>query len=70
MKRFVVLLAGAAVGAGAVIWWRWRSGASSPAPVQLGLDDGSTLDLEAKEPAVPPIAVAAAEVRRAFASGA
>jgi hypothetical protein len=69
MKRFPVILAGVAVGAGAVIWWRLRTQTSSPAPVQLGLADGSTLSLTAGDPGAAPITAAADEVRRAFAVG-
>jgi hypothetical protein len=70
MKRFTVILAGAAVGAAAVLWWRRRTQASAPAPVQLGLADGSTLSLAAGDPGAAQITAAADDVRRAFVAGA
>jgi hypothetical protein len=70
VKRLVVTFAAAAAAATAVLWWRRRTRASTPAPVQLGLADGSTVVLEAGEPAVAPLAAAAGDVRRAFAAGA
>ena len=51
MKRLVVILAGAAAAAAAVLWWRRRTQAATPAPVQLGLADGSTLTLATGDPA-------------------
>ena len=69
MKRFAVILAGAAAGAAAVLWWRRRTQASSPAPVQLGLADGSTLTLSAGDAGVAQITAAADDVRRAFVAG-
>jgi len=70
MRRFAIILAGAAAGAAAVIWWRRRGQPSLPAPVQLGLADGTTLTLSAGEPGADGITAAAGDVRRAFAAGA
>ncbi|HZL63910.1 MAG TPA: hypothetical protein VFD50_03055 [Thermoleophilia bacterium] len=70
MRRLAIVLAGAIVGAGAVIWWRRRTQSSAPAPVQLGLADGSTLTLAAGEPGAAQVTAAAGDVRRAFAAGA
>jgi hypothetical protein len=70
MRRFAVILAGVAAGAAAVIWWRRRTQAALPAPVQLGLADGSSLTLAAGEPGEAGITAAAGDVRRAFAAGA
>jgi hypothetical protein len=70
MKRFAVILAGAAAGAAAVVWWRRRTGATAPAPVQLGLADGSTVALEVGDPAAATLVASAEDVRRAFATGA
>jgi hypothetical protein len=70
MKRFAVIIAGAAVGAAAVLWWRRRTQSSAPAPVQLGLADGSTLSLAAGDPGAAQITAAADDVRRAFVAGA
>jgi hypothetical protein len=69
MKRFAVILAGAAAGAAAVLGWRRRTQASAPAPVQLGLADGSTLTLAAGDPGTAQVTAAAADVRRAFVAG-
>ena len=68
MKRFAVILAGAVAGAAAVLWWR-RTQASAPAPVQLGLADGSTLTLAAGDPGAAQLTAAADDVRRAFTAG-
>ncbi len=70
MRRFPAILAGAAIGAAAVLWWRRRTQSSAPAPVQIGLADGSTLTLSAGDPGAAPITAAAADVRRAFVAGA
>jgi hypothetical protein len=70
MKRLAIILAGAITGAAAVIWWRRRAQAASPAPVQLGLSDGSTLTLSAGEPGADGIPAAAGAVRLAFVAGA
>ena len=70
MKRLLVILAGAAVGAAAVLWWRGRAQSSAPAPVQLGLADGSTLTLAAGDPGAAHVMAAADDVRRAFVAGA
>jgi len=70
MKRLVAVLAAAAAAAAAVLWWRRRTQASAPAPVQLGLADGSTLTLATGDPAAAEIIAAAGDVRRAFAAGA
>ncbi len=69
MKRLMVVLAGAAAAAAAVLWWRRRTQASTPAPVQLGLADGSTLTLAAGDPGAAQVTAAADDVRRAFATG-
>ena len=70
MRRLAVILAGAAVGAAAVLWWRRRTQAFAPAPVQLGLADGSTITLTAGDLGAAQITAAADDVRRAFAAGA
>jgi hypothetical protein len=69
MKRFTVILAGAAIGAAAVLWWRRRTQVSAPVPIQLGLADGSTLTLSAVDPGAAQITAAADDVRRAFVTG-
>ncbi len=70
MKRLVVILAGAAAAAAAVLWWRRRTQSATPAPVQLGLADGSTLSLATGDSAAAEMIAAAGDVRRAFAAGA
>jgi hypothetical protein len=70
MKRFAVILAGAAAGAAAVVWWRRRTQSAAPAPVQLGLADGSTLTLATGDPGAAEIIAAAGDARRAFVTGA
>ena len=65
----VTFTAGAA--AAAAVWWRRRGAApATPAPVQLGLNDGSVHTLPAGDTALAELDALAAAVRSAFESAA
>ena len=71
MKLRTIVIALAVLGlAVAAVYVRRKRAAAAPPPVQLGLEDGGEQSLAAGDPGAAELQSAAAEVRRAFESGA
>jgi hypothetical protein len=70
MKLRTLGLVTVAAGTAVVVVWRRRRRGATPPPVQLGLSDGSVRALDPADPATVELQGVAADLRRAFETGA